>query len=385
MRYLWYSMYAFATALALYALFFRPPVAAPEPREQEVITTATTPAEAVNQDVDVQIALILDTSSSMDGLVEQARTQLWEMVSEMQLDADGRERTVAVSLYQYGNDRLEKSDGFMENMTPLTSDLDLVTVKLYSLRTSGGKEYAPMAVKRAVEELEWNSDDSVDKLIVIAGNEVFDQGPVSPADAFKSASDNDIAVLPIFCANRGASQPALSSWKDAATLAGTDFESIDPDQEIAKLDSPYDAAILEKYRQLQETKVYAEGHGQSAYCQEAESYLDQGVAVERAVVQSRQSNSKDLVNLYGSGRLESVPAAQLPARLRSKSKKAQIDYLEEQNARQTELKQEIAELNAKREQHIDSRMKEIPAYRPSGRGSLGTSFKSGAKGVLKSY
>ena len=242
-----------------------------------------------------------------------------------------------------------------------------------------------MAIKRAVEELHWNTNDSVDKLIVIACNEGFGQGPVSPADAFKLAADNDIAVLPIFCANRGASQTALSSWKSAAALAGADFESIDPDQEIAKIDSPYDAAILEKYRQLQETKVYADGHGQSAYCQEAESYLDQGVAVERAVVQSRQSHSKDLVNLYGSGRLESVPTAQLPAELRSKSQKARIDYLEEQKTRQSELKQEIAELNAKREQHIDSRMKEIPAYRPSARGNLGTSFKSGAREVLKSY
>jgi hypothetical protein len=128
----------------------------------------------------------------------------------------------------------------------LTTDLDHVTVKLYSLRTSGGKEYAPMAIKRAVEELHWNTNDSVDKLIVIAGNEGFGQGPVSPADAFKLAADNDIAVLPIFCANRGASQTALSSWKSAAALAGADFESIDPDQEIAKIDSPYDAAILEK-------------------------------------------------------------------------------------------------------------------------------------------
>ena len=385
MRYLWYSMYAFVTALALYALFFRPPATEPKPPQPDTVAIETPPAEVVEQDVDVQIALILDTSSSMDGLVEQARTQLWEMVSEMQLTADGQERTVAVSLYQYGNSRLQSSDGFIENLTPLTTDLDQVTVKLYSLRTSGGKEYAPMAIKRAVEELDWNSDDSVEKLIVIAGNEGFGQGPTSPADAFKLAADNNIAVLPIFCANRGASHTALASWKSAATLAGTDFESIDPDQEIAKLDSPYDAAILEKYRQLQETKVYAEGHGQSAYSMEAESYLDQGVAVERAVVQSRQSHSKDLVNLYGSGRLESVPTAQLPAQLRSKSKKAQMDYLEEQNARRNELKQEIAELNAKREQHIDSRMKEIPAYRPSGRGSLGTSFKSGAKGVLKSY
>ena len=384
MRYLWYSMYAFATALALYALFFRGPVTEPGPETDPVVIDP--PLErALDQDVDVQIALLLDTSSSMDGLVEQARTQLWEMVSEMQIDGQGKERTVAVSLYQYGNNRLEKADGFIENLTPLTTDLDQVTVKLYSLRTSGGKEYAPMAIKRAVEELDWISDDSVDKLIVIAGNEGFGQGPVPPADAFKTAGDNDIAVLPIYCANRGASQTAVSSWQSAANLAGTDFESIDPDQEIAKLESPYDAEILEKYRQLQETKIYANGHGQSAYRQEAESYLDQGVAVERAVVQSRQSSSTDLVNLYGNGKLDSVPTAQMPAQLRSKSKKAQKDYLEVQNARQNELKQEIAELNAKREQHIDQRMKEFPAYRPSGRDSLGTSFKSGARGVLKSY
>ena len=132
MRYLWYSMYAFATALALYTLFFRPPAMEPkpEPRQPVAIVVETSPAQAVEQDVDVQIALILDTSSSMDGLVEQARTQLWEMVSEMQLAADGQERTVAVSLYQYGNSRLQKSDGFIENLTPLTTDLDHVTVKL---------------------------------------------------------------------------------------------------------------------------------------------------------------------------------------------------------------------------------------------------------------
>jgi von Willebrand factor type A domain-containing protein len=384
MRYLWYSMYAFATALALYALFFRGPSHQPAPRPEPVAVEEAPQIQTFEQDVDVQIALILDTSSSMDGLVEQARTQVWEMVSEMQVDEDGKERTVAVSLYQYGNSRLAKDQGFIEQLTPLTTDLDHVTVKLYALRTSGGKEYAPLAIKRAVEELEWETDDSVQKLIVIAGNEGFGQGPVSPGDAFAHAAKNDIAVLPIYCANQGASKTAISSWRDAATLAGAEFDSIDPDQQIAKIESPFDAEILRKYRELEEAKVYAAGQGQSAYCREAESYLDGSVAVDRAVVQSRVDSSADLVNAYDKPGFDALSPAAMPEDLRGKSKDEQREYLAEKQARQQELKNEITELNDKRRQHIQKRMKEIPAYQ-SRKSSLGTSFRKNAKETLKKY
>ena len=165
----------------------------------------------------------------MDGLVAQARTQLWEMVSEMQLDENDQERTVSVALYQYGNNRLDKSHGFIEQLTPLTTDLDEVAVKLHALRTSGGNEYATMAIQRAAEELDWNTDDNVDKMIVIAGNEGFFQGPVSSSVVKSVGSEYDIAVIPIYCANSGASQSAINSWRRAAHLAGTDFDSIDPD------------------------------------------------------------------------------------------------------------------------------------------------------------
>lgn len=388
MRYLWYSMYVFATALALYALFFRGPSQAtvPSPPPASVVTDVSPahPNPVLKTEVDVQIVLILDTSSSMDGLVEQARTQLWEMVSEMQIDEDDQERTVAVSLYQYGNSRLSKAEGFIENLTPLTTDLDHVTVKLYSLRTSGGKEYAPQAIKRAVEELDWETDDSVQKLIVLAGNEGFGQGPVSPADAFESAAQNGIAVLPIYCANRGASKTAISSWRNAAGLAGVEFDSIDPDQQVAKIESPFDAEILRKYRELEENKVYAAGAGQSTYCQEAESYLDKGVAVDRAVVQSRQESSADLVNAYDKPGFNSLSPQSMPEDLRGKSKDEQRRYLAEKQARQSELKKEITELNQKRQQHIQQRMEEIPAYQ-STKSNLGTSFRKNARGVLKSY
>ena len=137
-----------------------------------------------------------------------------------------------VALYQYGNSRLPQSAGYIEQLSGLTTDLDAVSVRLYSLHTQGGKEYAPQAVLKAVEDLAWTDDDSVEKVIVIAGNEGFSQGPVSEDDAFKAANDKGIRVVPIFCANGGTSTSAIASWRRAAGLAHIDLETIDPDKVV---------------------------------------------------------------------------------------------------------------------------------------------------------
>jgi hypothetical protein len=140
MRYLWYSMYAFVTALAVYSLFFAPSRRQPTPPP----ATGKTPATAPSEEAAVQIALLLDTSTSMDGLIEQARTQLWEIVGALQTDDKDQERTVSVALYRYGD-----RSGTIEQVSELTSNLDAVSVKLHTLTTSGGREHHPEAIARA--------------------------------------------------------------------------------------------------------------------------------------------------------------------------------------------------------------------------------------------
>src|SRR6185295_11409414 len=55
----------------------------------------------------VQIALLLDTSNSMDGLIGQAKTQLWKIVNEFSKgQRDGQHPQIQVALYQYGTPTL---------------------------------------------------------------------------------------------------------------------------------------------------------------------------------------------------------------------------------------------------------------------------------------
>ncbi len=356
MRYLWYSIYVFVGSLAIYSLFFhRAEKSRPDPQPVAVETPVILP-ESKDGQTDVQIAILLDTSSSMDGLINQARTQLWDIVAELQTDDKDRPRTVSVALYQYGNSRLSSDSGFIQQLSDLTTELDAVSVKLHALSTSGGKEYAPTAILKAVEELNWSEDDSVEKVIVVAGNEGFNQGDVTPERALKKADAKGIKVLPIFCANGGATSTGLASWKRAAQLAQIELDTIDPDKVVAELETPYDAKIVEKYKQLQETRLT---YGDQDYLHEVESvsyaangYVTQqstAVQASRAVAQTRQGYRQDLTADHGTKVvLERLQPTQLPSQLRGLSKDQQLQVIQQNKATRAQLEKEIEDLRKKR-------------------------------------
>ena len=120
----------------------------------------------------VQIALLLDTSNSMDGLIDQARTQLWKVVNTF-VDArrDGVAPFVEVALYEYGNNSLHVANNYIRLVEPLTRDLDELSRDLFALKTNGGEEYCGAVIQRALADLAWDPSQRTYKAIVIAGND----------------------------------------------------------------------------------------------------------------------------------------------------------------------------------------------------------------------
>ena len=121
-----------------------------------------------DKDQTVQIALLLDTSNSMDGLIKQAKTYLWDIVNEVSKGKrDGKAVKVELALYEYGNSGLNSKEGFIRLVQGFTSDLDLVSEKLFSLRTNGGNEYCGQVISSALKELEWDKKNM--KISLISG------------------------------------------------------------------------------------------------------------------------------------------------------------------------------------------------------------------------
>jgi hypothetical protein len=69
-------------------------------------------AGAAFADDRIQLAILLDTSNSMDGLIEQAKSQLWKVVNELaRSKRAGKHPRLEVALFEYGNDGLPEAEG----------------------------------------------------------------------------------------------------------------------------------------------------------------------------------------------------------------------------------------------------------------------------------
>src|SRR5262249_21219912 len=158
---------------------------------------------ALTQPPRVQLALLLDTSNSMDGLIDQARSQLWAVVNQFAAARRaGEPVTLEVALYEYGNDPIPASTGYVRRVLPFTTAPDRVSEELFALSTLGGEEYCGTVIQAALDQLRWSPAPSDLKTIFIAGNEPFTQGPVDFRPVVGRARARGITVNTFHCGPR---------------------------------------------------------------------------------------------------------------------------------------------------------------------------------------
>src|SRR5687768_12522014 len=139
----------------------------------------------------IMLALLLDTSNSMDGLIDQAKAQLWKIVNEVAAakGGDGMQPNIKIALYEYGNDGLSSDEGYIRQVSGLSEDLDVISEKLFALRTNGGNEFCGQVINASLNQLAWSASNADLKMIFIAGNEEFTQGDVSVELACHAAKE----------------------------------------------------------------------------------------------------------------------------------------------------------------------------------------------------
>lgn len=310
----------------------------------------------------IMLALLLDTSNSMDGLIDQAKSQLWKIVNELSMAKcyDGRKPRIKIALYEYGNDRLPSSEGYIRMVNPLTTDLDLISEKLFSLTTNGGNEFCGQVIRTSLNQLEWSKQNGDLKLIFIAGNEPFTQGPVSYVEAVGNAREKGIVVNTIFC---GDFQEGIrTGWKDGAELTGGNYMSIEQNRKTVYVATPYDPKIDALNEQLNKTYLYYGAQGkskkesQAAQDQNAEAY-GQANKVERAISKSShayENSGWDLVDATKRDDkiLKETKTEQLPKEMQSMTPEQRQKYVQEKSDERSRIQKEIQALSVQRQEYI---------------------------------
>ncbi|MEO1511815.1 MAG: vWA domain-containing protein, partial [Planctomycetota bacterium] len=302
--------------------------------EAPVDPVESPPVEATDGPI-VQLALLLDTSNSMDGLIDQAKARLWSIVNEMsKASHDGRPAQIRVALYEYGNDGVPSAVGHVRQRTPFTTDLDILSEQLFSLRTDGGSEYCGWVVGDAVTELDWlfqgdaprdvrrstlegqteaALDRAIDgrhapgshpapvvRIIVIAGNEPFTQGTVPHTETIAQARARGITVNTIFCGPRAEGE--ATGWSRGAELGGGRYANIDPDTRDWAIPTPYDGDLEALNTKLNTTYLpYGEDGHRFAFRQGQADRLAPHLRRQRRVIQLRD------IEVFASRGIDKIP------------------------------------------------------------------------------
>ena len=316
----------------------------------------------------IQIAILLDTSGSMDGLLDQAREQLWKVVNTFaKASKNGVKPILEVAVFEYGNDGLSAENGYIRQVVSLTSNLDKVSEGLFSLKTNGGEEYCGLVINKAVNNLNWSTEKGDVKAIFIAGNEPFNQGPMQYQSSINNAKSKGIIVNTIHAGDYD--EGSNSGWKDGALLAGGNYMSIDHNQQIVQIDTPYDQQLVQLNTQLNQTYIPYGNNGAVGNKRQMEqdansAHSSPSVMAERTqskVSQYYDNSDWDLVDAVEDGSIVvgKVEEEKLPEEMREMDTKERNEYVADKAKKRGDIQKQITEISDQRQTYIVEKKKEM--------------------------
>jgi hypothetical protein len=314
----------------------------------------------------VDLAICLDTSGSMEGLINAARVKLWEIVNDLALAKPAPRLRVA--LLTYGNDGHNAENGWVNIDIPFTEDLDLVSKQLFALTTNGGTEFVGRVLKAATERLEWTPSDEALKLIVVAGNESADQDTTfSFRDVCKATISKGVMVNSIYCGNLA--DDIAPAWREVSALADGQFAAIDQNNGTITISTPFDDELVTLSAAINTTYVAygARGEWASANQQEQDvnaATLGTAVAAQRCATKGGglyKNDQWDLVDACKQTefKIEDVKSEDLPENMRSMTLEQKKTYIAEMTQKRGEMQTKITDLNTKRQQYVEAEMKKM--------------------------
>jgi hypothetical protein len=361
-----------------------------------------------------EVAILLDTSGSMQGLINQVRDGLWDTLNNLgEIKKNGEVADLKLALYEYGSGVVSAEANYIQMLVPLTTDHMVVAEKLFATQAKGSEEYSGMAIDMATKDLAFSSSMDDFKSILLAGNETIYQGPVEPLVASKAALDHGILVNTIYAGSqtkpvynplpRGGGHhgggtcrnwsctalghaPLVSSSTDTETELNPEYAeykllasagggmtlNIDHQNSIPHIESPYDQEIIKVTEAITETYLPYGSNGQSEYTRMRNldrsvrgagdgSYIGWGGYRSGSYGESTIS-SWDLVSAYRKETLDlaSIKEKYLPKKLQGLSDFEKLELIKEMSSKRQQLETEVSELKLKRKQYVQAKLEAMP-------------------------
>jgi hypothetical protein len=320
----------------------------------------------------IQLAILLDVSGSMEGLINQAKSELWAVVNEIaKAKRNGQAPKLEIALYNYGTPQNPSKEGYVRQILDFTSNLDKVSEKLFSLSISGGDEYCGTVIEKSVKELAWSNNPNEYRVIFIAGNEPFTQGPIDYKVSCSNATKKDIVVNTIHCENQMTGIETM--WQDGARVGAGNYFWINSNLVEEDIPTPYDS-LLEKLNYRGNGTYWGYGSGADFNVENItqqdknnsslnkKGYYNRIKAKSSKNAYSNQTQDWDITSRFDndSTALVKIKDQELPDTLKGKSIDEKKQILRANLAQRDSINKEIGRLSLLRDQYIVEAKRRAP-------------------------
>jgi hypothetical protein len=313
----------------------------------------------------IDVVLCLDVSGSMGGLIDSAKTRLWDIVNELAKVKPTPQ--LRVSLYSYGHSTYPANNGWVRKEVDLSTDLDEIYRKLNALTINGGEEYVARVSHAALVEQKWSEDPGALKIVFVCGNEPATQDPSIKVDIVAElAKKKGIVVNTIYCS--WGHPEEIKGWQDFALQCKGKFAIIEHNKQVVQVQTPFDKGMVELNEKLNKTYI---AYGRMGY-EKAANQLAQDANAAKAGAQANASRiATKGGELYKNGEwcvvsrllenpkfdITKIPEADLPEDLKKLKPDERVALVKKKAEERAKINKEISELSTKRQKYLETEMK----------------------------
>ncbi len=327
-------------------------------------TTQILPAQSHR----IEVVFVLDTTSSMSGLIQAAKEKIWSIATTMASAQENPDIKMGLVAFR------DRGDAYVTRVFDLSDDLDSMYASLMDFRAEGGgdgPESVNQALYDAVHKISWSQDSGVYKVAFLVGDappHMDYPGEVQYPASLQAAARKGIVVNAI---QSGQQAYTTADWQQIAALGNGEYFQVENSGNAVAIATPFDKKLSELAASLEDTRLF---YGDDEVKQAQKRKLDANLKIRKelssealarrdtynATVSGKKNllGEGELVDAITSGRVEldAIPEEELPASLQALAPAAQMEVISEQARKRDQLKQEIEKLSESRSDFIKKKV-----------------------------
>ena len=325
----------------------------------------------------VDLVFVLDTTGSMSGLIQTAKEKIWSIATTMASAQPTPEIRIGLVAYR------DRGDHYVTKVVDLSDDLDSVYATLMDFQADGGgdtPESVNKALYDAVHNISWSQGSQAYQVVFLVGDappHMDYQDEMKYPEIVAAAKKKGIVINTIQC---GEIPTTAGPWTQIANLGHGKFFQVEQAGSAVALATPFDANLAELSARLDDTRLYFGTEEEKERMAGKIAATDKLHAVASVESRARRASfniaaggrtnllgQNELVDGVASGtiKLDELDEAELPAALKPMAPEEQKAYVAGLAGERAELRRQISELAADRDDYLKKKVEEAGGFKDS--------------------